>query len=194
MGVYVKRVGRGQQKNQNSNRCWNIDHPTIRSTGGLRKFLKSRPSGKIKIKGRTMRDFNHVNYLWDDKKAAALKGDEVALLIYRSNLLGADLRLTNYGGGNTSCKLISPDPLTGDSTEVMWIKGSGGDLGSLKRSGLSGLYMERLLNLRKIYRGLSQEDEMVALFDLCLFDPSSKTPSIDTPLHGFLPFRHIDHL
>jgi rhamnulose-1-phosphate aldolase/alcohol dehydrogenase len=141
-----------------------------------------------------MHDYNHVSYLWDEKKAAAFNGDEVALLIYRSNLLGADLRLTNYGGGNTSCKLTSPDPLTGNSAEVMWIKGSGGDLGTLKRNGLSALYMERLLNLKKIYRGLSQEDEMVALFDLCLFDPSSKTPSIDTPLHGFLPFRHIDHL
>jgi rhamnulose-1-phosphate aldolase/alcohol dehydrogenase len=141
-----------------------------------------------------MSDFHHVSYLWDEKEAAALNEDEVALLIYRSNLLGADLRLTNYGGGNTSCKLLAPDPLSGSDTQVMWIKGSGGDLGTLKRTGLSVLYMERLLNLKKIYRGLGREDEMVALFDLCLFDTSSKAPSIDTPLHGFLPFRHIDHL
>jgi rhamnulose-1-phosphate aldolase/alcohol dehydrogenase len=141
-----------------------------------------------------MDNFHHVNYLWDEKKAAEFAGDEVALLIYRSNLLGADLRLTNYGGGNTSCKLMAPDPLSGKETEVMWIKGSGGDLGTLKRSGLAGLYQERLLNLKKIYRGLQYEDEMVALFNLCLFDRSSKTPSIDTPLHSFLPFRHIDHL
>jgi rhamnulose-1-phosphate aldolase/alcohol dehydrogenase len=141
-----------------------------------------------------MTDFLHVSYLWDEKKAAKLAGDEVALLVYRSNLLGSDLRLTNYGGGNTSCKLKTIDPLTGMETEVMWIKGSGGDLGTLKKSGLAVLYQERLLNLKNRYRGLNHEDEMVALFNLCLFDPESKTPSIDTPLHGFLPFPHIDHL
>jgi rhamnose utilization protein RhaD (predicted bifunctional aldolase and dehydrogenase) len=85
--------------------------------------------------------FKHVSYLWDEKAAAALAGDEVGLLIYRSNLLGADLRLTNYGGGNTSCKTIEKHPLTGKETEVMWVKGSGGDLGTLKRSGLAALYM-----------------------------------------------------
>jgi len=138
--------------------------------------------------------FRHVSYLWDEKKAAELAGDEVALLIYRSNLLGADLRLTNYGGGNTSCKVISPDPLTGDAVEVMWIKGSGGDLGTLKKSGLAALYADRLRSLRSIYRGLDHEDEMVALFNHCIYDLDSKAPSIDTPLHGFLPFKHIDHL
>src|SRR6266566_4017850 len=80
------------------------------------------------------REFRHVSYLWDEKAAAALAGDEVALLIYRSNLLGADLRLTNYGGGNTSCKAKAKDPLTGEETEVMWVKGSGGDLGTLKKN------------------------------------------------------------
>jgi rhamnulose-1-phosphate aldolase/alcohol dehydrogenase len=138
--------------------------------------------------------FKHVSYLWDEAKAEELAGDEVALLIYRSNLLGADLRLTNYGGGNTSCKTMEKDPLTGAETEVMWVKGSGGDLGTLKRSGLAGLYVDRLRSLENIYRGLEYEDAMVGLFNHCIFDLDSKAPSIDTPLHGFLPFKHIDHL
>lgn len=139
-------------------------------------------------------DFKHVSYLWDDAKAAEMAGDEVALLIYRSNLLGADLRLTNYGGGNTSCKAIAKDPLTGQDTEIMWVKGSGGDLGTLKSSGLAALYVDRLRDLKNIYRGLAHEDEMVELFNHCIYDLQSKAPSIDTPLHGFLPFAHIDHL
>ena len=138
--------------------------------------------------------FKHVSYLWDDAKAAELAGDEVALLVYRSNLLGADLRLTNYGGGNTSCKAIAKDPLTGNEMEVMWVKGSGGDLGTMKRNGLAALYVDRLRSLKNIYRGIEHEDEMVELFNHCIFDLSSKAPSIDTPLHGFLPFKHIDHL
>jgi rhamnulose-1-phosphate aldolase/alcohol dehydrogenase len=138
--------------------------------------------------------FKHVSYLWDDAKAAELAGDEVALLIYRSNLLGADLRLTNYGGGNTSCKVISKDPLTGSDVEVMWIKGSGGDIGTLKKSGLAALYVDRLRSLKNVYRGVEYEDEMVELFNHCIYDLASKAPSIDTPLHGFLPFKHIDHL
>src|SRR5476651_645471 len=139
-------------------------------------------------------DFKHVSYLWDDAKAAALAGDEVALLIYRSNLLGADLRLTNYGGGNTSCKAVTKDPLTGEEVEVMWIKGSGGDIGTLKKSGLAALYVDRLRSLKNVYRGIEHEDEMVELFNHCIYDLASKAPSIDTPLHGFLPFKHIDHL
>jgi len=138
--------------------------------------------------------FKHVSYLWDEAEAAKLAGDEVALLLYRSNLLGADLRLTNYGGGNTSCKAEAIDPLIGETAEVMWIKGSGGDIGTLKRNGLAALYVERLRSLKKIYRGLDQEDEMVELFNHCIYDLNSKAPSIDTPLHGFLPFKHIDHL
>ncbi|RVU01015.1 bifunctional aldolase/short-chain dehydrogenase [Mucilaginibacter limnophilus] len=138
--------------------------------------------------------FKHVSYLWDEAEAAKLAGDEVALLIYRSNLLGADLRLTNYGGGNTSCKVTAKDPLTGQDVEVMWVKGSGGDLGTLKKSGLAALYVDRLRSLKNIYRGVEFEDEMVELFNHCIFDLSSKAPSIDTPLHGFLPFAHIDHL
>lgn len=138
--------------------------------------------------------FKHVSYLWNEAEAAKLAGDEVALLIYRSNLLGADLRLTNYGGGNTSCKVNAKDPLTGQDVEVMWVKGSGGDLGTLKKSGLAALYVDRLRSLKNIYRGVEFEDEMVELFNHCIFDLSSKAPSIDTPLHGFLPFAHIDHL
>ncbi|QNL50490.1 bifunctional aldolase/short-chain dehydrogenase [Olivibacter sp. SDN3] len=139
-------------------------------------------------------NFKHVSYLWDDQEAARLAGDEVALLIYRSNLLGADLRLTNYGGGNTSCKASAKDPLTGEEVEVMWVKGSGGDLGTLKRSGLAALYVDRLRSLKKVYRGIAYEDEMVELFNHSIYDLASKAPSIDTPLHGFLPFKHIDHL
>ncbi len=138
--------------------------------------------------------FKHVSYLWDDAKAADLADDEVGLLVYRSNLLGADLRLTNYGGGNTSCKAMAKDPLTGNETEVMWVKGSGGDLGTMKRNGLAALYVDRLKSLTKVYRGIEHEDEMVELFNHCIYDLNSKAPSIDTPLHGFLPFKHIDHL
>ena len=141
-----------------------------------------------------IKDFKHVSYLWNDAEAAALKGDEVGLLIYRSNLLGADLRLTNYGGGNTSCKAMAKDPLTGKDVEVMWVKGSGGDLGTLKRSGLAALYVDKLRSLQNVYRGLDHEDEMVELFNHCIYDLNSKAPSIDTPLHSFLPFKHIDHL
>jgi len=141
-----------------------------------------------------IKKFRHVSYLWDEQKAAELTGDEVALLVYRSNLLGADLRLTNYGGGNTSCKAMAKDPLTGKQVEVMWVKGSGGDLGTMKRSGLAALYIDRLRSLTHVYRGIEHEDEMVELFNHCIYDLSSKAPSIDTPLHGFLPFKHIDHL
>lgn len=140
------------------------------------------------------KQFKHVSYLWDEKKAAEFGADEVGLLIYRSNLLGADLRLTNYGGGNTSCKAMAKDPLSGKMTEVMWVKGSGGDIGTLKRSGLAALYMDRLLSLQNVYRGLQHEDGMVELFNHCIYDLNSKAPSIDTPLHAFLPFKHIDHL
>src|SRR4028119_2057462 len=98
--------------------------------------------------------YKHVSYLWDEKKATELEGDEVALLIYRSNLLGADLRLTNYGGGNTSCKAMAKNPLTGEETEVMWVKGSGGDIGTLKKSRLAALYVDRLRSLQYLYRGI----------------------------------------
>ena len=138
--------------------------------------------------------FNYVDYLWEDQKAAELAGDEIGLFLYRSNILGRDLRITNFGGGNTSCKTIEKDPLTGEEVEVMWIKGSGGDLGTLTRKGIAGLYMERMHDLKRIYRGLDFEDEMVDLYLRCLYDLDSKAPSIDTALHGFLPFKHVDHL
>lgn len=141
-----------------------------------------------------IKTFKHVNYLWDDTKAKELGDDQVALFLYRSNILGADLRITNYGGGNTSCKTIEKDPLTGEDTEVMWVKGSGGDIGTLTRQGIAGLYTDRLRSLKNIYRGIEHEDEMVGLFYHCIYDLDSRAPSIDTPLHGLLPFKHIDHL
>ncbi len=141
-----------------------------------------------------MNNYKYVEYLWDEKKANELGDDQVALFLYRSNLLGADLRITNFGGGNTSCKTIEKDPITNDEVEVMWIKGSGGDIGTLKRDGIAGLYNQRLHDLKKVYRGLAHEDEMVALFKHCIYDLDSRAPSIDTPLHGLLPFKHIDHL
>lgn len=139
-------------------------------------------------------DFKHVSYAWDPNKAASLGENQVDSLIYRSNLLGSDLRITNFGGGNTSCKTTEVDPVSGQDVQVMWVKGSGGDLGTMKRNGLAALYHDRLISLRKVYRGLSHEDEMVDLFNHCLFDLHSKAPSIDTPLHAFLPFPHIDHV
>lgn len=138
--------------------------------------------------------FNHADYFWDEAKASALGEDQVALFLYRSNILGADLRITNYGGGNTSCKTIEKDPLTNEEVEVMWVKGSGGDIGTLTRAGIAGLYMQRLRNLKNVYGGLEDEDRMVGLFNHCIYDLDSKAPSIDTPLHGLLPFKHIDHL
>ncbi|WP_298338640.1 bifunctional aldolase/short-chain dehydrogenase [uncultured Algibacter sp.] len=138
--------------------------------------------------------FKYVDYLWDDEKAASLGDNQVELFLYRSNILGADLRITNYGGGNTSCKTIETDPLTNEEVEVMWVKGSGGDIGTLTRSGIAGLYTKRLRDLKNVYKGLHDEDRMVGLFNHCIYDLDSKAPSIDTPLHGLLPFAHIDHL
>lgn len=137
--------------------------------------------------------YKHVSYLWNEEEASKIT-NEVDLFIYRSNLLGADLRLTNYGGGNTSVKITDTDPVNGETVNVMWIKGSGGDIGTLTKGGCAALYLDKLLNLEKVYRGIEHEDEMVALFNHCIFDLASKAPSIDTPLHGFLPFKHIDHL
>lgn len=141
-----------------------------------------------------VKTYKHVDYLWETSKADSLGDDQVALFLYRSNILGADLRITNYGGGNTSCKTIEKDPLTNEKVEVMWIKGSGGDIGTLTKAGIAGLYTERLRNLKNVYEGLSDEDRMVGLFNHCIYDLDSKAPSIDTPLHGLLPFKHIDHL
>ncbi len=129
---------------------------------------------------------------WDNALASTLDGPE--LLRYRSNLLGSDLRITNFAGGNTSSKLTETDPLTGQDVEVLWDKGSGGDLGSIKRSGFATLYQEKLLALERSYRGVDFEDEVVALYPLAAFRANPVAASIDTPLHGFLPFKHVDHL
>jgi len=143
---------------------------------------------------KTVKNFKHVDYLWNDEKAKELGDDQVSLFLYRSNILGADLRITNYGGGNTSCKTMEKDPLNNEEVEVMWVKGSGGDIGTLTRQGIAGLYTSRLRDLKSVYGGLEDEDRMVGLFNHCIFDLDSKAPSIDTPLHGLLPFAHIDHL
>src|SRR5271169_81982 len=129
---------------------------------------------------------------WDDAVAAKLDAPE--LLRYRSNLLGSDLRITNFGGGNTSSKLDHSDPLDSKPKQVLWVKGSGGDLGSIKRTGFATLYMEKLLSLERVYRGVELEDEMVDLYPSCTFGNNPVAASIDTPLHAFLPFAHVDHL
>lgn len=130
--------------------------------------------------------------LWDDAKAATLSPEE--LLLYRSNLLGSDKRVTNFGGGNTSAKLVMTDPLTGAETKVLWVKGSGGDLGSMKLDGFATLYLEKLESLKGRYRGLEHEDEMVAYLPHCTFNLNARAASIDTPLHAYIPYPHIDHM
>jgi len=132
--------------------------------------------------------------LWDDREAARLESQPLELLRYRSNLLGADLRITNFGGGNTSSKFDLPDPLTGTPTRVMAVKGSGGDLRSIGTSGFAVLYQDKLEALITRYRGEAFEDEMVAFYPLCAFGENRVAASIDTPLHSFLPFPHVDHL
>jgi len=129
---------------------------------------------------------------WDEMVASKL--DEPELLRYRSNLLGSDLRITNFGGGNTSSKLEQVDPLDGKTKTVLWVKGSGGDLGSIQRAGFATLYLNKLLALERAYRGVELEDEMADLYPLCTFGSNPVAASIDTPLHGFLPFVHVDHL
>ncbi len=130
--------------------------------------------------------------LWDDAHAATL--DEPGLLLYRSNLLGSDLRITNFGGGNTSAKVAAKDPLTGADVQVLWVKGSGGDIGSMKLDGFATVYMDRLYQLRAQYRDLSQEDAMVEALSHCIFNLNPRAPSIDTWLHGFVPRAHVDHV
>src|SRR6266705_1056683 len=129
---------------------------------------------------------------WDDRIAKSL--DEAELLRYRSNLLGSDLRITNFGGGNTSSKIEELDPLDGSKATVLWIKGSGGDLGSIQRTRFANLYLDKLHAAARRYRGVEFEDEMVEMYPLCAFGNNTVATSIDTPLHGFLPFAHIDHL
>src|SRR5436309_3660386 len=132
--------------------------------------------------------------LWDEKQAAAIGNDQLALLRYRSNLLGADLRITNFGGGNTSSKIELPDPFTGQPVRILAVKGSGGDIGSITESGFALLYLDRLEQLKKLYRGEKYEDKMVGYYPLSAFGQNRVAASIDTPLHAFLPFSHVDHL
>ncbi len=134
----------------------------------------------------------YLKDLWDESVASSL--DEPEKLRYRSNLLGADLRITNFGGGNTSSKVKQKDPIGACEMDVLWVKGSGGDLGSIKRTGFATIYLDKLRGLEKIYRGVEFEDEMVGFYPLCGFGINPVAPSIDTPLHGFLPFNHVDHL
>lgn len=129
---------------------------------------------------------------WDEAHAATL-GDAERLL-YRSNLLGSDHRITNFGGGNTSAKLTERDPLTGEDATVLWVKGSGGDLGSMKLDGFATLYLDKLNSLKALYRGPDHEDEMVGYLPHCTFNLNPRAASIDTPLHGFLPYIHVDHV
>jgi rhamnulose-1-phosphate aldolase/alcohol dehydrogenase len=129
---------------------------------------------------------------WDGRAAADLS--EPDLLRYRSNLLGADLRLTNYGGGNTSAKVQMSDPLTGEPVDVLWVKGSGGDLGSMTLDGFATLYLQKVHDLRRQYRGIADEDEMVDRFTHCTYNLNPRATSIDTPLHAFVPHRHVDHM
>jgi len=129
---------------------------------------------------------------WDDQHAATLSEPE--LLLYRSNLLGSDLRITNFGGGNTSAKIAMTDPLSGAQVEVLWVKGSGGDLGSIKLDGFSTLYMDKLEALKGRYRGLEHEDEMVGYLPHCTFNLNPRAASIDTPLHAYIDRKHVDHM
>ncbi len=129
---------------------------------------------------------------WDAARAAEMSEPEK--LLYRSNLLGSDKRITNYGGGNTSAKVTQKDPLTGDMVDVLWVKGSGGDVGSIKMDGFSTLYMDKLNTLRGLYRGVDFEDEMVGYLPHCTFNLNPRAASIDTPLHAYVPVRHVDHM
>ncbi|MBY5612346.1 bifunctional rhamnulose-1-phosphate aldolase/short-chain dehydrogenase [Rhizobium leguminosarum] len=129
---------------------------------------------------------------WDDAYAAGL--DEPGKLLYRSNLLGADKRITNYGGGNTSAKVLETDPLTGGKVKVLWVKGSGGDVGTIKLDGFATLYQDKLESLKGIYKGVEDEDRMVGFLPHCTFNLNARAASIDTPLHGFVPFTHVDHM
>ena len=146
-----------------------------------------------------MSTFRYVNYGWDDAKAASL--DPVARLVYRSNLLGSDQRITNTGGGNTSSKIVEKDPLTGANTEVLWVKGSGGDLRTSTRENFSSLYQDKLIALQTAYaaradKGLKSqaEDDMVGMYTHATFNLNPRASSIDTPLHSFLPGKHVDHM
>src|SRR5271156_4062662 len=143
--------------------------------------------------------YRHVSYLWDDSKAASM--DPVERLVYRSNILGSDLRITNTGGGNTSAKITEQDPLTGAKVEVLWVKGSGGDLRTSKRENFASLYQQKLIEMQRLYASEPEkgaktpaEDKMVGMYPHTTFNLNPRASSIDTPLHSFIPFKHVDHM
>src|SRR5882757_2631948 len=140
------------------------------------------------------KETTYLKDLWNEGEARKLGENQLALLRYRSNLLGADLRITNFGGGTTSSKIEMPDPFTGAPVRVLAVKGSGGDIGSIKESGFALLYLDRLEQLKEIYKGEALEDEMVGFYPLSAFGENRVAASIDTALHAFLPFSHVDHL
>ena len=140
----------------------------------------------------TNQDSALLQNLWDADKAATLSPEEE--LVYRSNLLGSDKRVTNYGGGNTSAKIMQKDPLSNQEVEVLWVKGSGGDIGSMGLAGFATLYLEKLEALKDLYRGEAFEDEMVGYLPHCTFNLNARAASIDTPLHAYVPYKHVDHL
>ncbi len=156
----------------------NYDRPEAGPMGGYAMLKTASATG--------------LEYLWDDAKASGMS--ESDKLLYRSNLLGSDKRVTNYGGGNTSAKVMETDPLTGDAVEVLWVKGSGGDIGTIDKSGFSTLYMDRLEALKGLYRGPAHEDEMVGYLPHCTFALNPRAASIDTPLHAYVPKKHVDHV
>lgn len=143
-------------------------------------------------------EYQHVTYSWDDAHADSL--DAVDRLVYRSNILGDDQRITNTGGGNTSSKITMPDPLTGEGSEIMYVKGSGGDLRTAKRPNFASLYMDKVMALEGVYDAADEkgvktaiEDQMVAMYPHCVYNLNPRAASIDTPLHAFIPFKHVDH-
>jgi rhamnulose-1-phosphate aldolase/alcohol dehydrogenase len=161
--------------------------------GAFDSLLKKAPvtaQGRFRMSD-TPGDARLAN-LWDDAKAAPMS--EPQRLLYRSNLLGSDKRITNYGGGNTSAKVMETDPLTGEPVEVLWVKGSGGDVGTMALDGFATLYMARLAGLKQLYRGAGHEDEMVGYLPHCTFNLNARAASIDTPLHAFVPATHVDHM
>jgi len=141
-----------------------------------------------------IKETTRLKDLWNEEEAKPIASNQLAMLRYRSNLLGTDLRITNFGGGNTSSKIELPDPFTGKSVRVLAIKGSGGDIGSITEAGFALLYLDRLEDLKHIYRGEQYEDEMVRYYPLAAFGENRVAASIDTPLHAFLPYPHVDHL
>ena len=147
----------------------------------------------------TRKNYQFVSDLWNDGDASKL--DPVERLVYRSNKLGADQRITNTGGGNTSSKITEKDPLTGEPVEVLWVKGSGGDLRTATKENFASLYQSELLGLQQLYarrtdKGLKSpaEDDMVAMYPHCTFNLNPRASSIDTPLHSFIPAKHVDHM